>query len=195
MAFSNFTRRHFISGISLAGALSLLPACTETASDFNASAAPRARAPGVPVALVSLDGAPETVTSRLSSAISQQAAKRDIMIVGVDGQPRYQVRGYVSVAPGPDGKGEVNWAFDIFDAKRKRARRFSGQESVAASVAASGDIWSGVTDQDLQKIAFRSLDEIAEFLAASPEAVAARGVGTSSAGQVGSRATSLIAGQ
>jgi hypothetical protein len=191
MAFTTFTRRHFISGIAVAGVLSLLPACTETASDFNASAAPRIRAPGVPVALVSLDGAPETVTSRLSSAISQQAAKRDIVIVGIDGKPRYQVRGYVSVATGAESKGEVHWAFDIFDAKRKRAKRFSGQESVVAS----GDNWSGVTDQDLQKIAYRSLDDIAEFLAASPEAIAARNVGASSVGQASSRATSLLSVQ
>jgi hypothetical protein len=191
MAFTTFTRRHFISGIAVASVLSLLPACTETASDFNASAAPRIRAPGVPVALVSLDGAPETVTSRLSSAISQQAAKRDIVIVGIDGKPRYQVRGYVSVATGAESKGEVHWAFDIFDAKRKRAKRFSGQESVVAS----GDNWSGVTDQDLQKIAYRSLDDIAEFLAASPEAIAARNVGASSVGQASSRATSLLSVQ
>jgi hypothetical protein len=191
MAMITFNRRQFVSGLALAGTLAVMPACTETASDFNASAAPRTRAPGVPVALVSLDGAPETITSRLSSAIAQQAAKRDIVIVGIDGKPRYQVRGYVSVATGADGKGEVNWAFDIFDAKRKRARRFSGQEAVASS----GEVWSGVTDQDLQKIAFRSLDDIAEFLAASPEAIAARSVGSAPSAQSGARAASLISGQ
>lgn len=184
-------RRDFISKTVLAGALAFLAACTETTADLSASAVPRTRAPGVPVALVSLDGAPETVTSRLSSAIAQQAAKRDIVIVGVDGQPRYQVRGYVSVATGSDSKGQLFWAFDIFDAKRKRARRFSGQEAVAAV----GDIWSGVTDQDLQKIAFSALDDIAEFLAASPEALAARSVGAALPGQTGARATSLISAQ
>ena len=56
----------------LAAALLLpLVACVETASDFNPSAPPRAKAPaGVPVALISLEGAPEPVIQKLSTAIA-----------------------------------------------------------------------------------------------------------------------------
>jgi hypothetical protein len=188
MNTSSFTRRRIASGAVLIGAALMLAGCNETAGSFDPNGAPRARAPGVPVALVSLDGAPEIVTSRLSSAISQQAARRDIVIVGSDGQPRYQVRGYVSAQPATEGKGELAWVFDIFDAQLKRARRVSGAETVSGA----GDIWSGVTDSDLQKIAFRSLDEIAEFLAATPEAVASR-AGGSASGQAAARAAGLIA--
>ncbi len=153
------SRRHLLA----AGAAGVLAACNETIADFNPSAPPRARAPGVPVALVSLEGAPETVISRLSLAISQQAARRDILIVGVDGKPRYQVRGYVSAYfDGPEG--ELSWAFDLFDAQKKRARRVSGQEKLRGG----GDPWAAVTDLHLAAVAFKSLDDIAEFLAAAP---------------------------
>jgi hypothetical protein len=166
------TRRHLL-GLAALGLGLALTACNDTASDFNPTAPPRARAPaGVPVSLVSLSGAPETITSRLSSALSTQAARRDITIVGVDGKPRYQVRGYLAAHALSDGKAELSWTFDIYDSQRRRAKRFAGDEPMR-----SGQDWSAVTDQQLQAIAFKALDEIAEFLAASPEAVAGGAAG------------------
>ncbi len=160
-----------------------MAACVETAGDFNPTAPPRARAPsGVPVALVSLDGAPEPVIQKLSVAIAGQAARRDITIVGIDGKPRYQVRGYLSAYPSAEGRGELSWAFDIFDAQKRRARRFSGQERLTTPD------WSAVGDTMLQAVAFKALDEIAEFLAAAPEAVAAR---VGAAGGTARRSSSL----
>ncbi len=179
-----FTRRTLFTALA---ALSLA-ACTETASDFNPAAAPRARAPGVPVALVSLDGAPESVIAKLSSAMAQQAARRDITIVGIDGKPRYQVRGYLAANALSDGKAELSWAFDVFDSQRKRAKRFSGQEPLS-----SGQDWASVSDVQLQAVAFKALDEIAEFLAATPEAVAARAGGTPAA--TARRASSILSAQ
>ena len=164
----SMSRRIFVAGIaclSLAG-------CVETAGDFNPSAPPRARAPaGVPVALVSLEGAPETVIRTLSTAIAGQAARRDITIVGIDGKPRYQVRGYLSAYAAAEGRGELSWAFDIFDAQKRRARRFSGQERL------TGPDWTAVSDGLLQAVAAKALDDVAEFLSAAPEAVAAEGAG------------------
>jgi hypothetical protein len=177
------SRRHILAG---AGALALA-ACNETASDFNPSAPPRARAPGVPVALVSLEGGPETVVSRLSVAIAAQAQRRDILIVGIDGQPRYQVRGYIS-AHSEGAEGELSWAFDIFDAQRKRARRVSGQEKIRNG----GDPWAGATDPILTAVAFKALDDIAEFLASAPApAVASPGSAPAAASR---RAAGLVAG-
>jgi hypothetical protein len=172
------SRRHFLA----AGAAGLLAACNETIADFNPSAPPRARAPGVPVALVSLEGAPEDVISRLSLAISQQAARRDITIVGIDGKPRYQVRGYVS-AHLDGAEGELGWAFDIFDAQKRRARRVSGQEKIKGG----GDPWAAVTDAHLSAVAFKSLDDIAEFLASAPPP-------TPVAGAAARRAAGILAG-
>jgi hypothetical protein len=161
--------RRYVLGLSALGAAFALSACNDTSNDFNPTAPPRARAPaGVPVSLVSLSGAPETVTSRLSFALSTQAARRDITIVGIDGKPRYQVRGYLAAHALSNGRAEVSWAFDIYDSQRRRAKRFAGEEPMNG-----GQDWSAVTDQQLQAIAFKALDEIAAFLAASPEAVAA----------------------
>jgi hypothetical protein len=176
------TRRFLLAAAACAAALA---GCNETVSDFNPSAQPRARAPGVPVALVSLEGGPETVVSRLSLAISQQAARREIVIVGPDGNPRYQVRGYIS-AHAEGAEGELSWAFDIFDAQRKRARRVSGQEKIRGG----GDPWAAVTDGHLAAVAFKASDDLAEFLAAAPPPVAA----SPAAGAAARRAAGLLAG-
>jgi hypothetical protein len=194
MVGSFVNRRTALAGAAVI-AVSLLSACTETASEFNANAEPRLKVPGVPVALISLQGAPETVTSRLSSAISQQAARREIIIVGVDGKPRYQLRGYVSAQANGGGTAELAWVFDVYDAQRKRAQRISGLEPLRAS----GDVWSALTDQDIQKVAFKSVDEIAAFLAATPEALASRSAPSlpAATGRTPStdRALGLVAGQ
>lgn len=180
MLRSSLTRRLVLA----AAAAAMVAGCNETVGDFNPSAQPRARAPGVPVALVSLEGGPETVVSRLSLAVSQQAARREIAIVGPDGQPRYQVRGYIS-AHADGAEGELSWAFDIFDAQRKRARRVSGQEKIRGG----GDPWANVTDGHLTAVAFKAADDIAEFLAAAPP------VATSPAtGAAARRAAGLLAG-
>ena len=187
MLFNPVSRRRLLCAAVFGSAALALAGCMETASDFNANAPPRARAPDVPVALVSLEGAPEPVTARLSSAIARQASRRDIQIVGIDGKPRYQVRGYLAAHPLAEGKAELSWAFDIFDAQHKRAKRFSGEEIISR-----GQDWSAVSDQQLQIVAFKALDEIAEFLAATPEAVAARSAAP--AASAARRAASLLAG-
>jgi hypothetical protein len=168
MSSASVNRRFILAGVAF-GATSLLSAC-ESASDFNPDAAPRARAPGMPVALVSLNGAPESVTSRVSSAIARQAQRRDILIVGIDGQPRYQVRGYLSAHPSADGGSEFAWAFDLFDAQRRRAQRVRGTLPMRG---AGGDLWASMTDADIQRMAVLALDEIAVFLADAPAPVAA----------------------
>jgi hypothetical protein len=188
MSRVSLSRRSLLAGLlPLAGVLPL-GACVETAGDFNPAAPPRARAPsGVPVALVSLDGAPEAVISKLSTAIAGQAARRDITIVGIDGKPRYQLRGYLSAYPSAEGgqRGELSWAFDIFDEQKRRAKRFSGQEPLSA-----GQDWAAVGEAQLQAVAFKALDEIAEFLAGASEAVAA-GARTGGAAK---RAAGMLAG-
>jgi hypothetical protein len=177
-----------VRGVALCLALG---GCVDTVSDFNSTAAPRAKAPGTQVALISLEGAPEAVILRLSSAIAQQAARRDIVIVGIDGKPVYQLRGYVSAYAGAE-QGELSWTFDMFDASRKRARRFSGQEELRAR--GGSDAWAAVSDQDVQKIAFKALDEVAEFLADRGAPLAAAPSAGSAAQRAGARAAGLIAG-
>jgi hypothetical protein len=138
-----------------------LAGCNESVSDFNPNATPRARAPGVPVALVSLNGAPEQMISRLSVSLARQASRRDILIVGLDGKPRFQVRGYVTLQADNDGRNNLAWTFDLYDAQRKRARRISGADLVSAR----GEDWAAISDTDLERVSSSALDDIAEFLA------------------------------
>jgi hypothetical protein len=155
--------------VLLAAATLAVAGCVETAGDFNSGSRQAAKAPaGVPVALVSLAGAPESVIGRVSSALSLQAARRSLQIVGVDGQPRYQLRGYLAEQTSAEGKGEVAWAFDIYDSRRKRARRLSGEEQVKAS----GDVWTSLSEAEIERVAARALDQIVAFLSESPEALA-----------------------
>lgn len=165
----------------------LLAGCVETAGDFGASPPASARATGIPVSLVSLSGAPEPVIARISSTISLQAARRNLQIVGIDGNPRYQLRGFVSAQAGGSGN-EIAWAFDIYDAQRRRARRLAGEEAVRAD----GDVWSSLSDADLQKVANKVLDQIVLFLSDTPEAVAS-GAGTTAAGSVAGGAVGSFA--
>jgi hypothetical protein len=155
------SRRGWFVRVASISAMLALAGCNESGSDFNPNAAPRARAPGVPVALISLDGAPESVTSRLSVLLVKQATRRDILIVGVDGKPRYRVRGYVTLQASNDDRSNLVWAFDLFDAQRKRASRISGLEVVSTR----GEDWSALTDADLERVASMALDDIATFLA------------------------------
>jgi hypothetical protein len=165
MSSASLSRRFVVAGVACGGTL-LLSGC-ESTSDFNPNAAPRARAPGVPVALVSIAGAPETVITRVSTAIARQAQRRDILIVGIDGQPRYQVRGYLSAHPSAEGGSEFSWVFDLFDAQKRRAQRVAGRLPIRG---AGGDNWVAVTETDIERMAFNALDEIASFLADAPPA-------------------------
>ncbi|MGL5116336.1 MAG: hypothetical protein ACRC7G_08775 [Beijerinckiaceae bacterium] len=177
------SRRYLIAVAALA-----LAGCVETAGDFSGGNRSGARAPaGVPVALVSLAGAPEAVITRVSSALSRQAAQRSLQIVGVDGQPRYQLRGYLAAQASADGRGEVAWAFDIYDSTRKRTRRLSGEEPVSAST----DVWSALGEAEVERVAARALDQIVGFLSDSPEAIAGGAVRPAVVATSASSATGL----
>jgi hypothetical protein len=154
-------RRSVIIGTAAAATLLLVAGCNDVARDFDANAAPRARAPGVPVALISLNGAPEAVISRLSISLAKQATRREIIIVGVDGKPRYQVRGYVTLQATAEERSSLVWTFDLYDSQRKRARRITGSELLASK----GEDWSAINDVAIERVSSNALDDIAEFLA------------------------------
>ena len=120
-----------------------------------------------PVALLSLDGAPAEVSSRLASALSVQAATHGIRIVPEGGAPRYKLKGYVAASPSEKGT-TITWVWDFFDGARQRTQRLSGIESIPGSNG-----WNGVDDAALQRIARGSMDGIALFLSGGSEAVAA----------------------
>jgi hypothetical protein len=117
---------------------------------------------GVPVALESIDGAPAKVQTALIDELATAASDRKVELVGSSAQARYRVRGYIS-AETTEGETKVAYVWDVFDAQKRRAKRLAGSSPVRISSASI----SSIDKETLSKLAAASMDEIAEFLAAS----------------------------
>ncbi len=151
--------------LALAAALALLAAgCNETTT---ASRAP-ITAPGVPIAVDSIAGAPDTVRGTFVSALSNEAQTRQVEIVDPATNPRFRVRGYLAAQPTEDGQTALSFVWDVFDAQKRRAQRVQG---AAVARAGAGD-WSGIDQTTVSKAASESMQQIAEFLAGQDSATA-----------------------
>ena len=115
---------------------------------------------GVPIALESIDGAPAPVRTALIDELSTAASDRKVELVGASAEARYRVRGYLSTET-TEGRTKVAYVWDVFDSQKRRAKRLEGSSPVPAASISSLD------KQALAKLAQASMDEIAEFLAAS----------------------------
>ncbi len=154
--------------LSAAAVLTLsLAGCNESGPLARSGAQLNAR--GVPVALVSLEGAPNPVSIRLASALSAEAQTREITVVPDAANARYKLRGYVS-AYTSEGSTAVSWVWDVFDSTQKRAQRLSGSQNIRATAQ---DPWSTVDDAALAAVAARSMDGVAVFLSGGQPAPAA----------------------
>jgi len=152
----------FAGSVAVAG-------CNET-GPLGQTGLVKVSADASPVALVSVDGPPAELTSRLAGALSGQAAVRDINIVTAEAKPRYTLKGYVT-AYATQGGTQISWVWDMFDDASRRAQRLSGSEFVTRSAV---DPWSAVDDATLARIAGQSMDGVALFLTGGADAVAAR---------------------
>jgi hypothetical protein len=145
-----------MAAIVALGALALA-ACQETGSG-----AARVTAPGVPIAVESLEGAPEGLQARVSSEVAGQAALRRIDLVADTGEPRYRLKGYLTAYSTEGGDTALTFVWDVFDQARKRTQR------VSATTLAKGqadDPWSRIGDTQITKAASDSMNGIATFLA------------------------------
>jgi hypothetical protein len=118
------------------------------------------------VAIYSLEGAPAPVESRFRQAMAAEASGRQITIAE-PALARYLARGYLNAYATETGTA-VTYVWDVFDADKKRQQRLSDTIMLPDSAA---DSWSLVDDRALQKVAARSADDLALYLAATPEAV------------------------
>ncbi|GAB4066100.1 hypothetical protein KHC28_23050 [Ancylobacter sonchi] len=123
------------------------------------SAAPRA------LAFESIDGPPEPVFDKLVSSLSAEAGAQRIPVASRDSNAPYRVRGYL-LAVVENGKGSVDWAWDVYDQDRERVLRVSGVEQTGSG----GDVWANVDQAMLDRIASQSLSEITSRLAQNPTA-------------------------
>ncbi|MBS7545786.1 hypothetical protein [Ancylobacter oerskovii] len=123
------------------------------------SAAPRA------LAFESIDGPPEPVFDKLVTSLSAEAGTQRIPVASRDSNAPYRVRGYL-VAVVENGKGSVDWAWDVYDQDRERVLRVSGAEPAGTGA----DVWANVDQAMLDRIAAQSLTEISTRLAQNPTA-------------------------
>ena len=130
---------------------------------------------GKPIAFESIEGAPAEVRTALAGELASAASARQVELAGTGSPARYRLRGYLKAEPTADGGTALSFVWDVFDADQRRARRVTGSAPIkAASKKNSGkNPWDGLDKEALARLAARSMDEIATFLAAGPGAVAA----------------------
>ncbi|KAA2236678.1 hypothetical protein [Salinarimonas soli] len=128
-------------------------------------------APGVPIAVESIEGAPQGVQSALQGELASAAQERRMTLVGAGADARYRVRGYLSAETTEDGSTAVAFVWDVFDAEKRRAKRVAGAKPIRAASAASP--WEGLDRDALRRLAADSMNEIAGFLVADAGPAAA----------------------
>lgn len=132
-----------------------LGACQTSPTAMNAP-------PGMPVALESIEGAPDPVKSELSTALASAAAERKVELVsGTDA--RYRLKGYLTAYGRQDGSTELAFVWDVFDGDKRRAKRIEGTSF--STNASSSDAWNAVDQTTINKVASTSMMEVAGFLA------------------------------
>jgi hypothetical protein len=119
-----------------------------------------AAAEGTTISFESIDGPPRPVAARLARSLDQEATARRLVVVARGGQALYLLRGYLA-AHSEGGATVVSWAFDVFDAERRRAFRFRGEERLAG-----GTTLATVSDETLQRVASGSITQLMTLIAA-----------------------------
>ena len=138
-----------LSGLALAPAVALaLAGCQETTTT---AARPRVDAPGVPVSVQSISGAPEAVTASFAGLLGEAAAERKMEIVAGDKPARFRMRGYLTAQPTEDGQTALAFVWDVYDESKKRAQRVQG-ESLGRRGSGS-DPWAGIDQTIVAKAA------------------------------------------
>lgn len=150
--------RSAIGAIAVTAALALA-ACNTTARTVSPS-----DAEGTAIVFESIDGPPRPVSARLTRSLDQEATARRLVVVTRGGQAVYRIRGYLAATP-ESGATTVAWAFDVYDAERRRAFRLRGEERAVGSASAAG-AWAAVNDTLLQRIAANSVAQLMTLIAA-----------------------------
>ncbi|MCZ0735111.1 hypothetical protein [Phreatobacter sp. AB_2022a] len=133
-----------------------LAACVGTDGPMAGSPPPRGA-----IAFEAIDGAPQAVNQRLAGRLAGEAEARQIQVVADRSGARYRVRGYMATARAGNG-ATVSYVWDVFDPERRRSTRISGEERIEAH---GRDPWAGVDDAAAGRIASRSMEQIATWLA------------------------------
>ena len=160
----------------IAAALALT-GCVEQLGDLRGQFAPVAATPvrlpvgsvrGASVALASVEGAPDAVTASFRQNFGKAAATHDIALTDM-AKANYLVRGYLTAYP-VEGGTEIGYVWDIFDAAKHRTQRVTDAIFIKAR---NDDAWALADEPLLDSLASKSADDLASFLAGTPEVIAA----------------------
>ncbi len=118
----------------------------------------------IPVAVVSLDGAPDAAGRDFRDALTREFAARGVA-TAAGAKARYLLRVYLS-ARSDDGGASLDYVVDVYDGARVRQARLGN----SFAVKGSGDAWSLMSTEALGAVAAACADNVAAFLSNAPEA-------------------------
>jgi hypothetical protein len=139
------------AALALAGCITATPTVSLTDAE------------GATIVFESIDGPPRPVSARLARTLDQEAAVRRLVVVTRGGQALYHIRAYLA-AHTEGGTTSLAWAFDVYDAERKRAFRLRGEERAPGSSTGAGS-WAAASDAMLQRIASTGIAQLMTFIA------------------------------
>jgi hypothetical protein len=158
-------------GLAFVAAALGLAGCAQTGDAPETALAPTplvaregANLSAAPVALVTLQGAPDGPGRDFKAALQKDLVARGVS-TGDPKAARYLLRGYLSARPG-EGGADIAYVFDVYDRKRVRAARLDA----SFALKGEGDAWSLMNGQALDGLAAQSADDIAAWLSQTPEA-------------------------
>ena len=163
----------FGAALALVAAALCLAGCAQTGASPETALAPTptpmvkregANLAAAPVALLTLQGAPEGPGGDFRAALQKDLAERGVT-TGDAKAARYWLRGYLSARPG-EGGADIAYVFDVYDRKRLRAARLDA----SFAVKGEGDAWSLMNGATLDGLAAQGADDIAAWLSQTPEA-------------------------
>lgn len=140
--------------------LPLAAVCLTGCNTTQSSNAGLAGKRGATVAFDSIDGAPRDVFDRLVQDLNVEAQKRQVAVVSRDGSSAYRVRGYL-VAEAAAKQSAITWVWDIYDSRRERVMRITGEQAIKGK---HPDAWQALDGAAVQKIAQDSMGQLAAFL-------------------------------
>ncbi len=159
----------FTKIILLTAAFSLT-ACMETASDLNTirqrsevKQSPlqvQIQAPQIPVTLISLEGAPDSVTAQFNIALMSEAKLRNILLASDKTHVRFKLKGYLSAYSVQRGTS-LSWVWDMYDSQAQRAQRIDGSQIIKRTEA---DPWTAIDDATLKLAASIAMNDVANYL-------------------------------
>ena len=158
-----------LGAVMAAGALC---GCVENAADLSPNAdqaqfVRRADASmgGATLAVMSVEGGPDGLSSAFEQRLDQEAAQRQIAMAPPT-SAKYLARGYLNATLVENG-AVVDIVWDVFTPDKQRAQRLTDSIAVRGS---GDDPWAIVNEAALTSIAAKSADDLAAYLSNTPEA-------------------------